>query len=710
MIHIPLFVVLFVSFAISQAMAASDIAFLENILNGTNKSSKSPIPVKNISEFLARLHEANQMPVGFLSIYKSNSANSYEVSRENPRILLKWKDSILAFNGKNNELEVATFNDKTKKFELYHYRLSAPRQNGRHHSGKNPKSCLKCHANSAGDPYPIYDGYNTWPGYYGTNDGQIQGKEWLDYRRFKETHNINDSANQDKAKHNTKSVYSYLIDWDQKTEFAYEDPNGHRVLDHYMPTNCNPKVINGTPPPDQKTRGKNKEDLRYRFVDFGKFLYSKHQEYVAYHKILGTSLEPYRYAILGAALCPSNEFDERSFLPDSLKSKFQSFDFDKLIEDTKRVTAASYAHKVEGVRRDLNQDSDKNGRTGPVYDRGGKVVEGVTEYEQDLRRLEGFKASDGGRTGPYSVGYKGSAENYGIYARVRFIVEKIAGHKMDWSTSRKATQDEYFEEAKQLEKHKLENSKLRHTPPLSKMSHWSKHPEMQISGPEDYHFGQGCFDFERPENWKALLTSGKGSNDDKNADSTLLSLLDQAMTNYRPHKAIDQFGYILSPERIVFCKALQGRSKMVLKRFDQNGLLPPSSNSNAFCNSKSLDFGQIKGLSNEIDDALNPKISDKEHIQKIMPRDKEIFLKLEQKGYLYRSVSIPDIGKLQFYKDEAAIAVTHLKNNDAPVLSFQSNQCCWSNCTQLIFSNGDSVTLSQADADKFGKLFQLYLR
>ncbi len=684
------------------SIASDNIKFLENILN-------EPPPVKKVYEFLQRLHDQKQMPVGFLSLYKSNAAHSYNISRENPRIILKWKDSVLAFNGARNELEVIDFNSKTKKFELYQYLFDKPDKNGKHYSEKNQKRCLDCHANSVGDPIPIYDGYNTWPGYYGTNDGQIQGKEWQDYHKFKVLHGIHDLVNQDKAIHN-KDVYSYLIDWDQVDKFDYQDPNGSRTLDHYKPMNCDPKILGGAPA-DQKTAGKNKEDIRYRFVDFGRFLYSKHQEYVAHHKVFGTMLEPYRYAILGAVLCPSDDFDERSFLTDSLKNVFKTQDFDDLVQETKEITSASYAHKVKGVHRDLNVNGDKNERTQTVIDsrakqpRLNKDRSEVTEYDQDLRRLEGFKAIDGsGRTGPYSAGYKGSAETYGIYARVRLIVEKVAGQKMDWSMSRKALKSEYEDEDSWEEKLKdKKNPTMRRLSPHQKLIKWKRAPkEQQVSGSEDYNFGQGCFDFERPESWRFLLSEGEVSADDKNADTVLLSLLDKAMTNIRPKNGLDKYGgYILSPERQTFCKALQGRSRMVLKRYE----LPTSAPGSCPKEERGFqDIDQISSLVAGIKDKT--LIEDQAHTQRILLNGKELVVKLEKKGHLYRSIDVPKLGKIQFYKDEAAIAVTHLQNNDAPVLRFQTSQCRWYNCDQLVFSNGDSVSLTQKDANKLQKLFQ----
>lgn len=114
----------------------------------------------------------------YVLMYDSRSLQ--ESSFEYPRVLMSDSSGrlIMSFNGHPTQrgyerLEVLGFDDQTHRFELRDIDFSGPRPVV---SQANPKQCLQCHQSLRRmdvDPRPNWEPYDTWPGAYGSQNGQF---------------------------------------------------------------------------------------------------------------------------------------------------------------------------------------------------------------------------------------------------------------------------------------------------------------------------------------------------------------------------------------------------------------------------------------------------------------------------------------------------------------------------------------------------------
>lgn len=111
-----------------------------------------------------------------LLVYHSHALNLDRVTLENPRVVLFNEDAslIMAFTqnpgddliaqGKDT-LEIIEFDESKHKFKLQELVFDGKSVPNSSKSETNPQFCLKCHGNN---PRPIFNAYNSWPGFYGS--------------------------------------------------------------------------------------------------------------------------------------------------------------------------------------------------------------------------------------------------------------------------------------------------------------------------------------------------------------------------------------------------------------------------------------------------------------------------------------------------------------------------------------------------------------
>ena len=366
----------------STARANNDITLLNSILEGRDRGVAGASTPTDLGQFLEVMSRRDEMPEGYYAIYKSKSPQ--KASFETPRILLKWRDSIFAFSPTQPEhLEVMTFNQNEKKFEFYLYRLPFDSRNP---PKKNPSECLACHAKPEGTPpKPRWESYNLWPGFFGSNDGRLSGLE-------------KDALINFKAHQSTHPIYKYLRNWPDQ---PYKTPD------------CDPpsQIESKADPKEEMERLKG--SLRYRLVDLGIDLLAKQQESII-HDILHSKLSHFRYAILGAALCPSAGYPTQSFLPSFISEQFNK-SYQEVLQDTVAKNEKNYSDRYTEVLKntglDPKSESDK----------------------RELRRTHGFL--EGERSGAYSGGFYKTPEASAITARIRYIIEGAGQDMSTWSLS-----------------------------------------------------------------------------------------------------------------------------------------------------------------------------------------------------------------------------------------------------------------------------------
>jgi len=117
----------------------------------------------------------------YILMYKSRSLQ--QASFENPRAILMDLSAqfVFSFNGNKdqrgfNKLEIMQFRDDENRFE---FREISFFENGAKpsFSEANPRKCMACHQSAerrVNDPRPNWEPYNTWPGAYGSTNGDLR--------------------------------------------------------------------------------------------------------------------------------------------------------------------------------------------------------------------------------------------------------------------------------------------------------------------------------------------------------------------------------------------------------------------------------------------------------------------------------------------------------------------------------------------------------
>ncbi|MEQ1876649.1 MAG: hypothetical protein ABL958_08380 [Bdellovibrionia bacterium] len=178
---------LFLSVAISIQSAAQSTYYNTKSSDFTFEKLTSIIERGRVQDIESLLSELPQeFRNEFVAVYNSRSLQ--EASFENPRIIMFGTDAslIVSFNGDRSQkgfdrLEVIQFREKTARFEfreLIFDGKSAPSI-----SAANPLKCLKCHQSPVRndvDPRPNWEPYFSWPGVFGSNDGNVSTFTHLD--------------------------------------------------------------------------------------------------------------------------------------------------------------------------------------------------------------------------------------------------------------------------------------------------------------------------------------------------------------------------------------------------------------------------------------------------------------------------------------------------------------------------------------------------
>lgn len=164
------------SFQWSWAKDAESHKHFPRLLNQVSQSARGT----TLDEFLIEMKE--QQPdlfASYLLAYRSRSLQ--KASPMFPRIIMfsPQADFAITFNGHekfrgHNDLEVMRFNREDRKFEFFE--ISFKNGEKPQLSNVNPRKCLDCHQGESranADPRPNWEPYNTWPGFYGSLDDDV---------------------------------------------------------------------------------------------------------------------------------------------------------------------------------------------------------------------------------------------------------------------------------------------------------------------------------------------------------------------------------------------------------------------------------------------------------------------------------------------------------------------------------------------------------
>jgi hypothetical protein len=153
---------------------------------------------------------------GFTLVRNSLSLQSASVT--NPRAIVYGQDGrlLMAFNGNSSQdgfdnLEMIQFRGETQSFEMHLIQFPGTQSSIREpqFSDPNPHLCLACHGEN---PRPNWEAYPIWPGLYGENNDELDGKELDAYLSFKEL----------QAQH---SRYKWLLSPGSSSESPYRSVN-----------------------------------------------------------------------------------------------------------------------------------------------------------------------------------------------------------------------------------------------------------------------------------------------------------------------------------------------------------------------------------------------------------------------------------------------------------------------------------------------------
>lgn len=131
-----------------------------------------------------------------LMVYQSHALHLDRVSSESPRVILFNEDAslVMAFTQNPGQdliaqgtdaLEVIEFNKVSNKFEMKEFVFDGSETPFKKPISVNPAVCLSCHG---ANPRPIFNDYNSWPGFYGsfgTRGYAVQGtQEFKFFEKF----------------------------------------------------------------------------------------------------------------------------------------------------------------------------------------------------------------------------------------------------------------------------------------------------------------------------------------------------------------------------------------------------------------------------------------------------------------------------------------------------------------------------------------------
>lgn len=158
--------------------------------------------LKSVDEFIRVLPEG--MKSRWAAVFESHGRQKKIVSPTRPRVVLYGEGNLVfTFSGCQGdegpypiceEIEALDYNKEKNQFEFRSFGFPGKSGSGRVlPSEVNSKTCLSCHG---GEPRPIWEGYNFWPGIYGSvtaRDGKserisVPSKEYDHYRSFLESH------------------------------------------------------------------------------------------------------------------------------------------------------------------------------------------------------------------------------------------------------------------------------------------------------------------------------------------------------------------------------------------------------------------------------------------------------------------------------------------------------------------------------------------
>ena len=335
--------------------------------------------IKTVADLLERMVALKELPNHYLAVYQSRSREP--ASMEKPRILLQWRESVITFHGTedhkgfNNSLEILTFNTIEKEFELYLLNLSEAKAEKKF--DKNPTTCMTCHQNRSHKKsvVPRWDSYFLWPGFFGAHDGKLEGLEIEAYKSFQQT----------ASKH---PLYKHLP---VQKDLVSSDKPGH--------------------------------GHRYVLADFGGKLFEQQQQVVVKDILTDSGLKPFKYAVLGAVACTSDQFPIESFIPEQVrqsqdpKLRFaqKGHRFSEILEDTVKRNDRSFADRMRRIKKSTGVEKLKRGNLFLDENRG------------DL--LNSFYQSP---------------EQSALTARVRYVVEGTNFQMSDWSMASPGNPDYTF--------------------------------------------------------------------------------------------------------------------------------------------------------------------------------------------------------------------------------------------------------------------------
>jgi hypothetical protein len=174
--------------------------------------------ITTIDELLPQLPEEYRRYYTFL--YFSRSLQQKYVTPAEPRVILYGPeaDFVMAFTNRDDALETLEFDPATSRFTFrsLDFTLGKPLDPP---PVENPPLCLSCHGQ---DPRPNWDGYNMWPGAFGSMsrggcDAIVAGtREFKDYTDF-----LAGKRTQDRYRHLVReAVPSVICPSDPKSEIT----------------------------------------------------------------------------------------------------------------------------------------------------------------------------------------------------------------------------------------------------------------------------------------------------------------------------------------------------------------------------------------------------------------------------------------------------------------------------------------------------------
>lgn len=396
-----------------------------------------------------------------------------------------------------------------------------------------------------------------------------------------------------------------------------------------------------------------KQHHEERVRDFGGFLFDKQQQKVIHDIVSDAEQKQFRFAVLGAIMCPSPDYEIESFLPPSLQG--HRGEYQSIFEGIQSKADRSYLNRYKRV---LELSGVKKGQEQQELNRGTDYVNG---------KIGGFSKSP---------------EVTSTVARLSYIISKSRSGKdiSDWAF-------------------------------VSSVDAQGK-PKKDVS----YSMAQGKFNLENAQSWKELLTSREKASVCGKIHETRCFSKNPAIPTRLPvdPKYRIAYGNVgMTQERYEVCSRLRDASIRALSpELASVSPIPCQTNVSVPTGTSSLSTF-VEGFYKYVaDDSASQELDvfrGNKEILVTLDKKGSFYRSIEfsnKKNDAQEFLSSLPRTKIKFYNKDVNKVLQHLSSSNSAPGEGVTISCGVLRCVQFSFSNGDTATVSKSDAENFKALFE----